>query len=130
LSGSPYFGSDEFISLLVKNVSLECPRQRVLIPSWNLSLVLSALKSHPFELAEEVDIKLLSYKCCFLLALASGRRRSEIHDYEFSEDIRVRLELDIALLNLDHEKGLESLSVLNPDQEFGFWLTRLNQLRE
>jgi hypothetical protein len=29
-------------------------------------------------------------------------------DYEFSEDIRVRLDL-----NLDHEEGLESLSVLN-----------------
>jgi hypothetical protein len=85
LSGSPYFGSDEFISLLVKNVSLECPRQRVLIPSWNLSLVFSALKSHPFEPAEEVDIKFLSYKCCFLLALASGRRRSEIHAFSTSD---------------------------------------------
>jgi hypothetical protein len=51
-------------------------------------------------------------------------------DYEFSEDIRVRLELDIALLNLNHEEGLESLSVLNLDQEFGFWLKRLDQLRE
>jgi hypothetical protein len=37
LSGGPDFGSDEFISLLVKNFSLELPRQRVLIPSWNLS---------------------------------------------------------------------------------------------
>ena len=49
LSGGPDFGSDEFISLLVNNFSLERPRQRVLIPSWNLSLVLSALKSHTFK---------------------------------------------------------------------------------
>ena len=84
LSGGPHFGSDEFISLLVKNFSFERPRQRVLIPSWNLSLVLSALKSHPFEPAEEVDIKFLFYKCCFLLALASGRRRSEIHAFSTS----------------------------------------------
>jgi hypothetical protein len=61
-------------------------------------VVLSALKSHPFEPAEEVD-----------------------DNYEFSEDIRARLELDIALLNLNHEEGLESLSVLNLDQEFGVW---------
>jgi hypothetical protein len=35
--------------------------------------------------AEEVDIKFLSYKCCFLLALASGRRRSEIHAFSTSD---------------------------------------------
>jgi hypothetical protein len=35
LSGGPDFGSDEFISLLVNNFSLERPRQRVLIPSWD-----------------------------------------------------------------------------------------------
>ena len=85
LSGGPDFGSNEFISLLVKNFSLERPRQRVLIPSWNLRLVLSASKSHPFEPADEVDIKFLSYKCCFLLALASGRRRSEIHAFSSSD---------------------------------------------
>jgi hypothetical protein len=32
----------------------------------------------------------------------------------------------IALLNFNHEEGLESLSVLNLDQEFGFWLKRLD----
>ncbi|CAG2229470.1 unnamed protein product [Mytilus edulis] len=85
LSGGPDFGNDEFISLLVKNFTLERPRQRVLIPSWNLSLVLSALKNHPFEPAEKVEIKFLSYKCCFLLALASGRRRSEIHAFSTAD---------------------------------------------
>ncbi|CAG2235415.1 unnamed protein product [Mytilus edulis] len=85
LSGGPDFGNNEFISLLVKNFTLERPRQRVLIPSWNLSLVLSALKNHPFEPAEKVEIKFLSYKCCFLLALASGRRRSEIHAFSTAD---------------------------------------------
>ncbi|CAG2225867.1 unnamed protein product [Mytilus edulis] len=69
----------------IKNFTLERPRQRVLIPSWNLSLVLSALKNHPFEPAEKVEIKFLSYKCCFLLALASGRRRSEIHAFSTAD---------------------------------------------
>jgi hypothetical protein len=33
----------------------------------------------------EVDIKFVSYKCCFLLALASGRRRSEVHPLSVSD---------------------------------------------
>jgi hypothetical protein len=53
-------------------------------------LVLSALKSPPFELANEVDIKFVSYKCCFLLALASGRR----------SEISLELELDLLCLVL------------------------------
>jgi hypothetical protein len=60
------------------------PRQRVLVPQWNLGIVLSALNLTPFEQAEEVDLKFLSYKCCFLLALASGRRRSEVHAFSTS----------------------------------------------
>jgi hypothetical protein len=56
--------------------------QKRLVPQWDLGLVLSALKLPPFEPATEVDIKFVSYKCCFLLALASGRRRSEIHALE------------------------------------------------
>jgi hypothetical protein len=47
-------------------------------------LVLSASKSHPFEPADEIDIKFLSYKCCFLLALLSGRR-SEMHAFSTSD---------------------------------------------
>ncbi|CAG2188437.1 unnamed protein product [Mytilus edulis] len=73
------------LSCALKNFTLERPRQRVLIPSWNLSVVLSALKTHPFEPAEKVEIKFLSYKCCFLLALASGRRRSEIHAFSTAD---------------------------------------------
>ena len=79
LSGGSDFGNNEFISLLIRNFSLEKPRQRNLVPQWDLSLVLSALNSSPFEPADQVNLKFVSYKCCFLLALASGRRRREIH---------------------------------------------------
>jgi hypothetical protein len=47
--------------------------KNLLVVVWDLGLVLSALKSPPFEPATEVDIKFVSYKCFFLLALASGR---------------------------------------------------------
>ena len=59
ISGGEDFGNNQFISLLVRNFSLERPRQRALVPQWNLGLVLSALNLKPFEPAEEVDLKFL-----------------------------------------------------------------------
>jgi hypothetical protein len=79
----PDFGQNEYISLLVRSFSLERPKQNKLVPQWNLGLVLASLNYPPFEPAEEVDLRFLYYKCCFLLALASGRRRSEIHPFLF-----------------------------------------------
>ena len=49
------------------------------MPQWNLSLVLQALLKPPFEPIQASDLKSLTLKTVFLLALASGRRRSEIH---------------------------------------------------
>ena len=85
LLGGPDFGQNEYISLLVRSFSLERPKQNKLVPQWNLGLVLASLNSPPFEPAEEVDLRFLYYKCCFLLALASGRRRSEIHAFSVSD---------------------------------------------
>ena len=77
ISGGTDFSNNEFLSLLIRNFDLERPNKKRLVPQWDLGLVLSALKLPPFEPAIEVDLKFVSYKCCFLLALASGR--SEIH---------------------------------------------------
>ena len=49
------------------------------IPSWNLSLVLHQLTKTPFEPLKEASLKHLTFKTVFLLALGSGKRRSEIH---------------------------------------------------
>ena len=48
-------------------------------PEWDLSLVLSALKQAPFEPMESCEISYLTYKAVFLVTLAAGGRRSEIH---------------------------------------------------
>jgi hypothetical protein len=85
LLGGPDFGQNEYISLLARSFSLERHKQNKLVPQWNLGLVLAALNSPPFEPAEEVDLRFFYYKCCFLLALASGRRRSEIHAFPVSD---------------------------------------------
>ena len=49
------------------------------IPSWNLSLVLHQLKKASFEHLKEASLKHLTFKTVFLLALGSGKCRSEIH---------------------------------------------------
>ena len=48
-------------------------------PKWNLSVVLNELTKAPFEPMKDTDLKHLTLKTAFLLALASGKRRSEIH---------------------------------------------------
>ena len=54
------------------------------IPSWDLSLVLMALTKAPFEPLKDASLKILTFKTVFLMALASGKRRGEVHAWTFS----------------------------------------------
>ena len=49
------------------------------LPKWKLSVVLNELTKAPFELMKDTDLKHLTLKTAFLVALASGKRCSEIH---------------------------------------------------
>ena len=49
------------------------------LPKWNLSVVLNDLTKAPFEPLKDTDLKHLTLKTAFLLALVSGKCRSEIH---------------------------------------------------
>jgi hypothetical protein len=51
ISGGTDFSNNEFLSLLVRNLDLERPKPKRLVPQWDLGLVLSALKLPPFESA-------------------------------------------------------------------------------
>ena len=53
------------------------------IPSWDLSLVLLALTKPPFEPLKDAPLKILTFKTVFLMTLASGRRRGEVHAWTF-----------------------------------------------
>ena len=57
------------------------------MPTWDLSLVLLAMTRPPFEEKDPktIQLKWLTYKTVFLLALASGARRSEIHALDVNE---------------------------------------------
>ena len=70
---------DENLTRLLDSFHRDRPKGRRGIPSWNLSLVLHQLTKAPFEPLKESSLKHLTFKTFFLLALGSGKRRSEIH---------------------------------------------------
>ncbi|MEW8546512.1 MAG: hypothetical protein AB2693_23605, partial [Candidatus Thiodiazotropha sp.] len=73
------FSSDPVLSDIVRSMELEKPSHTRVVPHWDLSLVLSCLKESPFEPLSSSSLKFLTWKTVFLISLASGRRRSEIH---------------------------------------------------
>ena len=70
---------DENLSRLLNSFHRDRPKGKRGIPSWNLSLVLHQLTKAPFEPLKEASLKHLTFKTVFLLALGSGKHRSEIH---------------------------------------------------
>ena len=58
---------------------LDRPKGRRGVPSWNLSMVFHQLTKPPFEPLRKASLKDLTLKTVFLLALGSGKRRSEMH---------------------------------------------------
>ena len=49
------------------------------LPKWNLSVVLNELTKAPSVRMEDTDLEHLPRKTAFLVALASGKCRNEIH---------------------------------------------------
>ena len=89
------------------------------IPLWDLFVVLDALRKPPFEPISTVAFDLLSMKTTFLLALASARRRSEIHalsgdprDIAFHRDGSVSLKFLPEFLAKNQEPGTPSPSLV------------------
>ena len=73
------FGKDENLTRLLDSFHRDKPKGLRGVPSWNLSLVLHQLTQSPFEPLQKASLKHLTFKTVFLLALGSGKRRSEIH---------------------------------------------------
>ena len=64
---------------LLSSFHRDRPKSSRNLPKWNLSVVLNELTKAPFEPMKDTDLKHLTLKTAFLLALASGKRGSEIH---------------------------------------------------
>ena len=78
------------LNRLIASFHRDRPSANRSIPNWDLSLVLLALTRAPFEPLGKADLKILTFKTVFLLALASGKRRSEIHAWTFDSFSRKR----------------------------------------
>ena len=76
-------GSNKELKRLIQSFYKSRPKATRHIPSWDLTLVLQALTKAPFEPLSLAEPKFLTWKTVFLIALASGRRRSEIHAFTF-----------------------------------------------
>ena len=67
------------LNRLLSSFHRDRPKSSRNLPKWNLSVVLNEVTKAPFEPMKDTDFKHLTLKIAFLLALASGKHRSEIH---------------------------------------------------
>ena len=81
--GRRSFSEDPLLRDIMKGASLQEARTRKRFPAWDVFTVLKMLRLPPYEPIESVELKFLAYKTAFLIALASGRRCSEIHALQF-----------------------------------------------
>ena len=70
---------NENLNRLLDSFQSDRPKGHRGVPAWNHSLVLHQLTKAPFEPLRKASLKHLTFKTVFLLALGSGKRRSEIH---------------------------------------------------
>ena len=71
-------GTDEICSTLVKSIDRRHPPTQSRTPKWDISVVLRALL-HSENSDEQLTRHILTAKTAFLLALATGERRSGLH---------------------------------------------------
>ena len=67
------------LNRLLSRFHRDRPKSSRNLPKWNLSVVLNELTKAPFEPIKDTDLKHLTLKTAFLLALDFGKRCSEIH---------------------------------------------------
>ena len=97
------YSDNHVLNALFRNFSLERPVTKSKFPKWDLIIVLKALSKAPYEPLCAASDLFVAKKTLFLLALASGARRSELHS----------LDLDQTLL-LDNDKSMQ----LRPTEDF------------
>ncbi len=79
-------GKHALVSQFLKGVQRLHPERKLRSLSWDLPLVLQSLTEAPFELLAQADLRSLSWKTVFLLAISSAKRVSELHALSVSDD--------------------------------------------
>ena len=98
------FSSHPVLSDVIRSMDLEKPAVSRVVPHWDLALVLDSLKKSPFEPLSSCSLKCLTQKTVFLIALASGRRRSEIHAFSAAPG-SVKFSADFSAVDLHFFPG-------------------------
>ena len=97
--GRDDIGRDKDISDLLANFERNRPRTSTLFPQWDLTITLRLLANRPYEPLETAPIRELTLKTCFLTALATACRVSEIHALARDADhLQIRNDGSIHLL--------------------------------
>ena len=71
--------NNDILRLLIEGMHNVAPPIRRVWPAWDLNNVLDALNKHPFEPMLSSSLRDAALKTAFLIAIASGKRASEIH---------------------------------------------------
>lgn len=79
------FSDSSILSRLLFSFKAEAPKPVDRCPKWDLSLVLNYLASDRFEPLMKIEMKLLTWKTVFLVALATASRGSELHALSYKE---------------------------------------------
>ncbi|XP_044297507.1 calcium uptake protein 2, mitochondrial isoform X2 [Varanus komodoensis] len=93
VQGSSIF-SQPLVKRFLKGLCNLHPMVRPLMPTWSLSVVLQALTRPPFEPLATIDLRLVSWKTAFLVAVTSAQRSSKL----------CALRVDPPFLNFHKEK--------------------------
>ena len=64
---------------MIRSFRLEDQKRKFKPPAWDLNLVLDSLRGPPYEPLDQASFENLTMKTCFLVALATAARVSEIH---------------------------------------------------
>lgn len=78
-------GGHSLVSLFLKGAQRLHPLSAPRAPAWDLPLVLDARRRPPFEPLTQVELKWVSCKAAFLLAICSSKRVSELHVLSVSD---------------------------------------------
>ena len=67
------------LSMFFRSFSKSCSPTDLRPPAWDVALVFQSLTSPPYEPLKTVEERFLTHKTLFLIALASAKRKGELH---------------------------------------------------
>ena len=74
LTGKGGVVQDRIISDMISSMENERPRATLILPEWDLGVVLETLSKPPYETLQQPSLKYLTYKMVFLLVMAPAGR--------------------------------------------------------